>query len=319
MKFSIYKEDILKCRICEKTFLDQKSFLSHLRSDKTTQIKYFEEYFPKKDLLTGATVNYKNNFEKYFFSLSFDNRENLIHYARNTSAETRDLMFYESLKLRKKGYKITKALPQVNLRGGLFLSLTAMDFLNSPTWSRNQFPKFCADLSLKQVFDYNNLLNKKVGEKEIWVDTREQLPVLEGKVSKLSIGDYSLSPQESSGVFVERKSFQDAMLTFGKGFDRFCREIERAKTIGAYLVVVIEENLDFCYAYKPSKFGHKGYHGGTMLFSQINRLFQNYDNIQFLFTNSREESARLIPIILSQPKHLIESTDLQYLYDFKKL
>ena len=79
------------------------------------------------------------------------------------------------------------------------------------------------------------------------VDSREQAPwsfngapVYEGTVvvqGSLSVGDYSIAGLEHL-VAVERKGWQDWISCLGRERDRFVRELERARGLECFAVVV---------------------------------------------------------------------------------
>ena len=75
----------------------------------------------------------------------------------------------------------------------------------------------------------------------IVVDSREQDKLWDKDVivKKLDVGDYSILGEEAR-ISIERKSGLDAFLTAGKGHNRFNKEIERAKSLD-YFAIVIEE------------------------------------------------------------------------------
>ena len=84
-------------------------------------------------------------------------------------------------------------------------------------------------------------------ELHIVVDTREQAPYgftgaacYEGttiEAGALATGDYSIRGLESA-VAIERKSLSDLVHCLSQGRDRFARELERARGLEAFAVVV---------------------------------------------------------------------------------
>ena len=85
---------------------------------------------------------------------------------------------------------------------------------------------------------------------EITIDTREQTPfhfppeIASVTRGTLRTGDYALTGD--SGFAVERKSFDDFLGTISSGWERFCREVGRARDAGFVLPVVVEGWLDDC-------------------------------------------------------------------------
>jgi ERCC4-type nuclease len=86
----------------------------------------------------------------------------------------------------------------------------------------------------------------------IQIDTRENLPYnftrypCETEVAALKTGDYSVRREpggETCPVAVERKSIDDLIGTLTVGRQRFERELERARSLD-YFCVVIEASMD---------------------------------------------------------------------------
>ena len=83
---------------------------------------------------------------------------------------------------------------------------------------------------------------------DITIDTREQTPfhfgegIARTRIGTLRTGDYACTGDR--GFAVERKSLDDFLGTISSGWDRFQREIFRAKTAGFALPIVVEGNLD---------------------------------------------------------------------------
>lgn len=84
----------------------------------------------------------------------------------------------------------------------------------------------------------------------IVIDTREQTPfhfdpyLAQVERGTLRTGDYALKGDD--GFAVERKSFDDFLSTISSGWERFKREIGRAKSSGFVLPIVIEGWVDDC-------------------------------------------------------------------------
>lgn len=89
---------------------------------------------------------------------------------------------------------------------------------------------------------------------EITIDTREQTPfhfdeqLVSSRVGTLKTGDYACTGDR--GFAVERKSLDDFLGTISSGWDRFQREMFRAKSSGFTLPIIVEGNLDdVCFHY----------------------------------------------------------------------
>lgn len=85
---------------------------------------------------------------------------------------------------------------------------------------------------------------------DITIDTREQTPwhfspdkanVTRGT---LKTGDYAIT--DDDGFAVERKSFDDFLGTISSGWDRFSRELSRAREAGFTMPIIVEGWIDDC-------------------------------------------------------------------------
>lgn len=129
---------------------------------------------------------------------------------------------------------------------------------------------------------------------KILIDTREQLPlkfekdvVVESR--RLDVGDYMA---EIDGKVVpiafERKGLGDLFGTMTQGYDRFKKEMMRAKESNTKLILVIEGSLsDVLEGYSHSQFE------GKSMVMKLSMLTVKYDLTVHYF-NNREEMARHI-------------------------
>ncbi len=83
------------------------------------------------------------------------------------------------------------------------------------------------------------------------IDTREQRPLVfnhklitEVEVKGLPFGDYgAMSSDYQHPVVFERKSINDLYGTLSQGYERFKREIERAKEQNYRIIIIVEGSL----------------------------------------------------------------------------
>jgi len=87
---------------------------------------------------------------------------------------------------------------------------------------------------------------------DITIDTREQNPwhfdptLVRVHRGTLRTGDYAVTGD--SGFAIERKSLDDFLGTIGKGWERFMREIYRARESGFHLPIIVEARFtDFLF------------------------------------------------------------------------
>lgn len=303
---------MITCKLCNKEFDLLRGLHSHLaRGHALSQESYYHQFYPRYDKYSKDLIVYKDN-EQYFES-DFNSRESFaLWLAENyTSLEVKS---YCLKKLRERiSRKNLSNLPaQIEFKGILIPTISG-------------FEKICGSINtfLEEVkgtppkFDYlTNPILDNSSQIEIYEDTREQLPLeFPCKVTKmkLSAGDYGCAAPYYSDVFIERKSLSDLAGTLGGGRDRFEREIERAKELGFYLVVVVETVFSEILNYHPKhSFGKKI--TGAHLAHEIREIMTKHTNIQFVCAGSRKRAAKLIENIFrlkGQAKYL----DLEYLKD----
>jgi hypothetical protein len=222
---------------------------------------------------------------------------------------------------RKDRKKIVHAPSQVELRSIMSPPITYYNELFG------DYYELCKSLGF--VVNYRNLKGKidsvrtKAGGETIYVDTREQLPLKFNfpiEVKTLKFGDYSFSDREASGnCYVERKSLPDFIGTLSGGFDRFCKEVERAEADQSDLVVLVDEPLYDCLNFESLyRVSNKIKITPEFIFFNIRKIIQKYANIQFLFVDSRTECSRVMKKIFFSNKEY-KKYDLQLMYDLKLL
>lgn len=128
-------------------------------------------------------------------------------------------------------------------------------------------------------------------------DTREQEPLLLEhpfitSIEKIAlpVGDYGCRMENGYivPVIFERKSIGDLFGTLSKGYERFKREIQKAKDLDLTLILIIEGTLT-----KVSKGFEHSKRDADGLIKQIFMLFVRY-NLTPIFAKDRDEMARYI-------------------------
>ena len=161
--------------------------------------------------------------------------------------------------------------------------------------------KYAKRKNIKQLYIFNknyivNRNEKETMKEKIICDTRERLPLWKNKdiiVRKLDAGDYSIEgtdpvtnkPYEEI-IGLERKSIADAYGTFGRGHDRFKRELERAKDF-AYFAIVIEGSYSRVLD-KDFPMSHKVFMKGESLVKIASMLEVKYGVPVHYFVNRLE-------------------------------
>jgi hypothetical protein len=123
----------------------------------------------------------------------------------------------------------------------------------------------------------------------------------------------------SCNSYIERKSLNDFIGTISGGFDRFEREIERAESEDAYLIIVVEKKLSSALNFNSLReLSSKIKATPEFIFHRVRQLIQNNNHIQFLFVDGQDEASRVTEKILTVGC-IVRGVDLQLCYDTKNL
>jgi hypothetical protein len=302
------------CLECDKQFDSERSLHAHIKKHDMFLHDYFVKHFSRRNLLTNELLPFKNKdsyFDCDFCSIDelykwceLGNQEVVKNYIKDklaTRIESRNLNFAPNeIEL------FTSFLPSIDIYKKFFKSYTYL----------------CAELNIKPMFaeklpDYfwdDDFVKDLV----ILTDTREQEPLFfkNQKVQKLDVGDYAIL-DHFDYTFVDRKSEQDFKSTLSKdNLNRFKRELDRCRSMGCYLFVVVDADLK-----NLDETNKKSAHKANMKYIYHNmRLLQHEyrDCCQFVFSGSRLNSEYIIPRILKSGKS-IWNVDLQHFLNKKNL
>jgi ERCC4-type nuclease len=269
---------------------------------------YYPLFYERRDLFDNELIEFRDI--KQYFVTDFNCKGNLLEWIKSGSPEVLNYTL-EILKKRAEEKKTNLIPSHVELKSLFAPNLS--DYLNLFGGESN-FSSRLSDSGLKMKLGVEKP-ELKLGELKISIDTREQspLPFKNCQVQKLIVGDYMPSDEFFSNLACERKSLYDLAGTLTKGYDRFEREIRRAKDLGIYLVVVTESSFVDAYDFSPkNSFSQRI--GGPFLFNKIRQLMTENDNVQFVFTRNREKSMLMIEKIFRMGE-AAKTADLEYLKD----
>lgn len=301
---------MIKCLIDNQEFSDIKYLHAHLKKLSIKLEDYYTQYLDKRDLLTGEKIEFKNY--KQYLKSDFVSKVNLnkwsavnpdkaIEWAKNFLSE------------RKQEKNLTYAPHHSELRT---LFCPNVKFFEK----FSDYNQICESIGLTKRFDYKKELKftPLPIDYKIVIDTREQKPLaLLNKVTgTLKFGDYALDGNNS--ICFERKSLSDLVGTLGKGYERFCRELQRAKEAGSYLIVLVEKDINSALSFHKEFETRYAKVTPEHIFRNMRELIYQFDNVQFVFAKDRKESARVMMRILELGEQT-KTTDLQYMYEVKKL
>ena len=262
-------------------FKTEKEFKKFLRDNKILIKDYFEKFEPRYDLFTNKKLEFKDR--KTYFNIDFSDKRHMAKWLGDQYKNVQREYILKKLKTKSKEKEWKFAPSQVECRSTK--EIPALNILN-----------YCED------------------------DSREQKP-LEFSIptikSKLDFGDYCfINEPYFCNVFIERKSIQDLWGTMSQGYDRFQREVERAKSQNGYLVVVVDYTFSKAQSYNYNK--RHSLATAEFIFHRIKDIMQKYDNIQFVFSGGRENSVKLFEKIGILGEN-VKTIDLQYCLDMKKI
>jgi hypothetical protein len=307
------------CKVDGKEFKDEKSLHFALRGYGLNKEKYYHTYYPKKDLLTGETINFKTKDQ--YLNSDFNDKNNMKKWLKEQSLDKAQEYCKNLLIKRKKDKNLIYSPTQIELRTIMSPSII---FYNKIF---NDYYDICSSIGLENKFIHPNNItsqfqNKLTTKDTIYVDTREQSWLkfdIPFEIKTLSFGDYSCS-NENCNCYIERKSLSDFISTLSvKNFDRFKNEIEKAQKNNSYLIVIVEEKLAsaLSFQYLPH-ISKKIKATPEYIFHNVRSLIQEYNNLQFLFVDGRNEMKRAIESIFAS-KCFYNKVDLQLAYDMKLL
>jgi hypothetical protein len=284
----------------------------HLKKFKIKQSDFFEEYYPRSDLLTGEPIKFKS-FEQYF-SARFKDKINMNKWFKENpekSFEIASAMLSD--RIEKKNLTIAPCEVELVSSG-----LPSIAFFQG----KGDYGKICENFGATCLYDYSlDKLLFKNEKLDIIIDTRETKPfkfINHNTIDKkLEYGDYAIAGKENKTV-IERKSLSDLIGSFVSGYDRVDREFQRAKDDNAYLIVVCEESLNTAmnfnyipYIKRYTKLRPE------VLFHNIRELIQKY-NFQFVFCDGVKKATEITEKIFLYDGDITE-LDIQYMIDKKKL
>ena len=295
-------------------FKTEAEFKKYLRREKILMAEYFEKFEPRYDLYSNEVIKYKDRAS--YLSTYFNDKRNMSKWLKIQDKETSLNFIKNRFKFRKEKDELQFVPSQLESR-----SLKEVPSINAYPYIKEDI--VWEGLNLKQRFIYEEVDYKfdNLDEAIIGIDTREKdrldFKGIKTIKHKFDFGDYGfINEPYFCNIFFERKSITDLWGTMSKGYDRFCREIERAKDSGAYVIVMI----DYAYSKATGYNFNKRYSKSTskFIFHRIRKMLQTYDNVQFVFSGGRDQSEYLIKKIgLIGEK--AKMYDLQYLLDTKKI
>jgi hypothetical protein len=311
------------CHIDQTAHHDRAALHKHLRPLMKLE-SYYTQFEKRVDLATGESIPYKD--AEQYLSQDFIDKRSIKRYIKEQPEQARTWAI-NWLRRRKEEKELVYAPSQVELRS---LSCPSMPYFDSvggyytitqqigyATRFLNETPKVFEDLTSATVIQ----------------DSREQVPLklpLKTIVAKLDEADYGLAAPHDRGVYIERKGLGDFVgsmncrkVTRKKGddssFERFDRELARAKEQGHYIVMLVEANINDAlgFNYLPQMRWTKV--SPNHVFHNLRDLLVKYPlSFQAVFADGRVEAAR-VAIKIFEMGDQVRRVDLQQAYERKLL
>ena len=272
---------MVSCLIDNTKHESQKDLVLHLKKEFKMKLSdYAIKYEARFDLFDKSHIPYKT-YDQYLNSY-FSSRGNLVSYLRanpNDKDIIRKTIAYRVL------FKDLKFAPST------VESRTCM--LPTPLLVNkcgHNYNLICKSLDLIARYDYDQSLSFDQKKLSVIIDTREQKPLKMNAdviISALNFGDYATT-SHYKGVYIERKSLSDLCGTLSKGYERFQKELSRAKEMGSYIVVCVEEPVTSIMNLESNKEHAKHSRASSdFICHRVRELCQSFDNVQFLFVKNR--------------------------------
>lgn len=305
-----------KCQECQSDFASEAELHKHIKSHRMRLDQYYFKFFPRYDLLTGELIYFKS--KDFYFSNYFNSRANFKSWYAKQPTETLKEYSIKFLKERKVHKNLVYALSQVELRSLHCPSIIGFEKLFG------DYYKLCFELGLKVKYERCPDIIPATPEVDsksfITIDSREQTPLffsLPYKVGKLDVGDYAYGNEETRlDIYFERKTIFDFVSTISQGFERFNRELLKARLSGKRLCVLVEMDLKYALVFNKLRSFCKA--SPEFIFNRVRGLCQEFPNIQFLFVKDQNQAFKVVEKIFRFSGDLFRY-DLQLLQDLGKL
>ncbi len=283
----------------------------HLRKLKMRQEDYYVKVVARKDP-TGAAIPFKTVDQ--YMAAEFASKITLKKWLKENPEKGLEWS-KRWLKQRKDEKELLHPPCEVELRS---LQCPATEYYEE----RGGYNAICRELGYTICHD-GELVDQPWPGGRLICDTREQEPLIIDSVevikAKINCGDYGLEAAHDWGIYIERKSLQDMVGTLSSretragdsNFDRFSRELDRAKECGAYIVMLVESDLNSALGFNHLPQFRWGKTQPDHIFHNLRDLLHRFDNFQVLFVDGRKIAARAVVKLLSLGEQ-VKRVDLQY-------
>lgn len=319
----------LICQFDQSEHADLAALHAHLRKWRVKQERYYHEYHPRRDRLTGELLPYKDYTQ--YHSAEFASKTNLKRWL--TANKVEGLAWaIDWLRRRKEEKGLVYAPSQAELRTTMSPSIPYYDAMLADSGGYHGLAARLGFLPRYLPIELLPEIGAPVGA-TIIEDTREQSPL---KLSvptisrALEVGDYAFDTPHDQGIRIERKSLADfcgtmngrLITTKGKkvtrvdsALARFAREMDRAVAANLYVVMMVESDINEAQSigYLPQTRHVKA--SASYLLHNLRDMLTRYPlHLQVVFVAGRTEMAAKLVKVLSMGL-AIKTLDAQLAYE----
>ena len=296
------------CKECGDSFDSLRSLHAHIKKHGKYLGDYYVENYARKDKLTGDLIPFKK-YDQYF-ATDFINKRNMKKWCATAPRDEVKEFITKNLKEKIEAKGLSGGPPSLYLQT---LKLPDLEVCKDVFGSYREACEKCGMLPMLGE-QLPNEFAEDYSDTPILIDTREQKPLHfnNSELLKLDVGDYAVGGDLYDYTSVDRKSYQDFCATVTNGYNRFAKELERCRSLGCFLFIVVEIAFDDMWGEN-----HRGYKKFNLdyVFHRMREIQAEYtDCSQFVFSGSREKSEEIVPKILVLGKQLWK-VDVQYFWD----
>lgn len=297
------------CKICGRQFTERGLHGHIIKAHDMAVPLYYETHLPRFDKLTKEKIPFIEYHS--YVEADFVSRANEKKWLKETGEDEAREYLKRMLAWRIKLKKLKYAPSFVEFETSELPPYKAyVHFFGS-------YHKACQEIGVEPLLcDRKDVPIIASHTPEVLIDSREQRPLKfkKSREQKLAFGDYTLSGEDYTYTYVDRKSAEDFKGTVTMNQERFLRELQRCVDMDCYLYVVVEESIARIELLNKMAAYHNNMNYVWSSMRKIQHLYPQ--KCQFIFTGSRENSEKIIPYLLMYGKELW-NTDVQYLLTVK--
>ena len=204
------------CKICGRQFTERGLHGHIIKAHNLPIPTYYEEHLPKFDQLTGEKIPYIDYHS--YIDAQFLSPKNERDWLKKVDKEEAKTYLLKVLRQRMELKKLTYAPSFVEFE------TSELPPFNAYVYFFGSYANACREIGVEPLLlDRKEVPHLAPKEVEVLVDSREQRPLefRKSRTQKLAFGDYTLSEEDYSYTYVDRKSDSDFKNTVTVHQERF--------------------------------------------------------------------------------------------------